>query len=84
MSKAAAAGGPEVVRRPRTDRRGHHLLTTEPEAAKLPDPYRLRVTRRNVEIRQIAGSPVIRDDTHLHECHLVLAVADTQLIGIDA
>ncbi|MGQ0576808.1 MAG: DUF3558 domain-containing protein [Pseudonocardia sp.] len=59
-------------------------LTTDPRAAKLPDLYRLRETSRNFEIRQIAGFPVIRDDIAEDECQLVLAVADTQIIGINA
>ncbi|MGQ0575318.1 MAG: DUF3558 domain-containing protein [Pseudonocardia sp.] len=59
-------------------------LITDPNAAKLPDFWRLRGNAVVFEIRQVAGHPAIRSDYVPNECDLALAIADYQIVGINA
>jgi hypothetical protein len=57
-------------------------LSTDPEAQKLPDFYRLRRVSHNFEILQVAGHPAVRsDDTPVGGCVLYVAAADEQILS---
>ncbi|MGQ0573324.1 MAG: DUF3558 domain-containing protein [Pseudonocardia sp.] len=59
-------------------------LATDPNAAKLPDIWKLRQNDVVFEIRQIAGHPALRSDQLPDECDLSIAVADYQIVGVNA
>ncbi|MGQ0573208.1 MAG: DUF3558 domain-containing protein [Pseudonocardia sp.] len=60
------------------------LLATDPNSAKLPDIWRLRQNNVIFEIREVDGHPAIRADRFANQCDLAVAVADYQIVSIDA